>query len=54
MNKTIQFTISEKEAKQIKNCLDYVYHRLRVHKKKIPFIKLQEVNKLRKELDVKS
>ena len=48
--KTISYQINEQEAKFIKNCLDYVYHRLKKHSKKIPFIKLKEVNKLRKEL----
>ncbi len=53
MKKTINYTISEKEAKQIKIYLDYIYHRIAKHKKKIPFIKLREVNKLRKQLDEK-
>ena len=53
MKKTINYTISEKEAKQIKIYLDYVFHRLYRHGKKIPFIKLREVNKLRKQLDEK-
>jgi len=53
MKKQIIYQIDETEAQFIKNCLDYVFHRVAKHKKKIPFIKLRELNRLRKQLDAK-
>jgi len=53
MKKTIFYQLSEKEADFIRHCLNYVFHRLARHSKKIPMITLRKVNKLRKQLEGK-
>lgn len=49
MKKKITYSISEKEAQTIKNCLMYCRHRYLIHKKKDSLPKIKNINKLIKE-----
>lgn len=50
IKQTTEYILTEKEAKVIKNCLNYAFHRITKHDKYYP-PDLKQINKLRKELD---
>ena len=47
-----QYILDQEEAKVVKNCLDYCWHRITKHGKTVMGTE-REINKLRKELDKK-
>ncbi len=44
--------LDEKETEILKHILNYVFHRLRNHSKTIPFLDIEDIDKMRRDLKI--